>query len=183
MKYVIFLFTAIMPFSVLANRSKATCSNRELQRQDCKLEAGKFKLSLLSEAVTWSDGTWHSVEPLPLKGEGLKWEKVRFEILAGWPILQLWIWDKVEGETRVQSLRWYVQALGDRKIDLLQSGVVRRRRQKAVDSPTDPKVPPPDPEFIYDAWEIHHLKALKPGRLEFQLGRSKKILERDKHGV
>lgn len=151
--------------------SKPNCSKREIERQDCTLWIGSERLRLSSESVVWNNGTWHTVDSIPLKGEGTKWEKMQFASFQGWPILQLWIWDKGAGEAQVQSLNWYVMDWLDRKARVLASGVVRKRRLK------------PGMSFIYDDWESHGLKLLKNGTLEFALGREKKILERTAHGI
>ncbi len=161
---------AAFPLSSWAKNFKHTCGAKEIERKDCVLSAGSYKLRLLAETVALNDGTWRSVDPMPLHGEGTIWHKVRFELMNGWPVLQLWIWDKPIGEAQVQSLRWFVASAENRKLSILASGVVRKRRQK--ESQVDKA------EFIYDGWESYGLKVLGPHRIEFTLAREKKILER-----
>ena len=114
-----------------------------------------------------------------LKGAGIDWERVRFEIFKDWPILQLWIWDKGEGEAQVQALRWFVFDATKGDLHKLAEGVVRRRRQKPVPPegiPVDKA--PKKPKYILDGMEKHALKARKDGKLEWSLGREHKVLER-----
>ena len=139
------------------------CSARELGRQDCRLVSNKFNIRLLAKSIAWSDGTWHLVEEMPLKGEAVAWEKMTFAQMGSWPILQLWLWDKGEGDLKVQSLHWYVYSNRERKLILLNQGIVRRRRPEA-----DPH------KFLYDGWESHSLTLLKNGQLQWQLSDQKK---------
>lgn len=153
-------------------KAKTTCNAKEIQRQDCRLTVDTYNLRLLKDTVAWSDGTWHTVDDLPLKGDGTEWEKIRFEFLNGWPILQLWIWDAGAGENKVQSLNWYVADAEQRKFTVVATGVVRKRRPHK-----DAK------KFSYDAMEPHALKPLKDGTLEWTLKQEKKIIGRVAHGV
>jgi hypothetical protein len=163
---------------------KMTCSHQEITRQDCTLKAGDDKLRLLPETVVWNNGIWHAVDTMPLRGEGTQWEKMRFDSFRGWPVLQLWIWGKISGEARIQSLNWYVMDWSGQKARILASGVVRKRRLKPAGAGHDqaPTVPVPS-AYIYDDWEVHGLKVQKEGRIEWTLGREKKILERTDHGI
>ncbi len=157
--------------------AKTTCTPREIQRQDCRLASGDFKLELLNGSLSRDDGKWHAVDAMPLSGEGTSWEKVRFDVFKGWPILQLWIWDKAAGEASVQQLQWFVADIRNKNdMKVLASGVVRRRRMKQVDEPEGK--PASKPVYTLDAMEKHSLKLLKDGRLEWTLGPQKKILEK-----
>jgi hypothetical protein len=100
---------------------------------------------------------------MPLKGD---WEKMHFEKMAGRPILQMWIWDQGSGETKVQSLHWYVAEVAKSKMQILAEGIVRRRHLRS-EKPGD---------FIYDGFEKHELKANKQGKLEWRLGSQTRIL-------
>ena len=169
--------------------NKSNCSARELRGLDCRLISGQYNLRLLEKTIAWSDGTWHTVDPLPLVGEGLEWEKVRFEIMGQRPILQLWLWDKGVGEAGVQSLHWYVCDVEKRKLTVLAEGIVRKRHLKvpppapepapgapppkagktAATAVLAPKGPPPR-QFMYDTMEPHALSLLKNGKLQWTLG-------------
>jgi len=183
------VFTQSLPAAVPV-KGKFVCTARELQRQDCRLTSGTYRIRLLSETIARNDGTWHTVDPMPLKGEGVQWEKVRFEIMNGWPILQLWLWDSGSGEAPVQSLRWYVTDAKRGELSILSEGIVRRRRLKPVEaeeaapaagaSATSKK----NPSYIYDGWEKHSLKLLKDGSLAWLLRDEKKILRKaNAHGL
>jgi hypothetical protein len=185
-----FLALVLLPLNLWAAANKNTCTAKELARQDCHLRAGGYELSLLEKTVAWNDGIWHTVDPLPLSGEGVEWQAMHFDFLGKHPILQLWIWDQgsgtAAGEAMVQSLHWYVADAEKRKFTVLAEGVVRKRRLKvpAVEpKPTPPAAkgtvpkPPPKPKYLYDAEEKQNLHALKDGRLEWSLGAQKKILE------
>ena len=148
-----------------AGPNKSVCSARELKRQDCRLNVGAHTVRLLLASIAREDGVWHTVDEMPLKGE---WEKMRFEIVSGRPILQLWIWDAGSGESPVQALHWYVTEIGKEKMKILAEGVVRRRRVKDGKPGT----------YIYDAWEKHDLKSTKAG-LEWWLGTQKKELKHE----
>lgn len=154
-----------------AHPTKSACTAKELARQDCRLTFDTYNLRLLKKTVAWSDGTWHSVDDLPLTGEGVVWEKAQFEFINGWPILQLWIWDAGQGESQVQSLHWYVADAEKQKFTLLAEGVVRKRRLSE------------EKKLIFDAMEPHALKPLKTGALEWTLRKEKKLFERVKHGI
>ncbi len=165
---------------------KLSCTAKELSRLDCRITAGNYNIRLLPKTIAWNDGTWHSINEMPLKGEGLAWEKVQFQIFSNWPVLQLWIWDKSATETQVESLHWFVLAPNERKIKALGEGVVRRRRLEPADPeppvpPTPPKNPRPvkvkAPKYIYDAPDAHALKPLKNGQLEWQWRGETKVLE------
>jgi hypothetical protein len=165
-------------------KSKAACNSKEIKRQDCRLTVDTYNLRLLKDTVAWNDGTWRTVDDMPLKGEGVEWEKARFEFLNGWPIVQLWIWDAGTGENQVQSLHWFVADAEKRKFTVVATGVVRKRRPHKVAVPegeTATKGPPA--KFTYDAMEPHALKPLKDGSLEWTLNRDKKIIGRVPHGV
>lgn len=173
-------------WSCAASSSKLTCGKEELRRQDCRLTMDTYNLRLLKDTVAWSDGTWHTVDDLPLKGEGLSWEKARFEFLNGWPILQIWIWDAGSGENKVQSLHWYVADAEKRKFTVLAEGIVRKRRPHKVASVGDglSKTPAsPPPSFTYDRTVPHALRGLKNGSLEWTLDRDKKIIGRVQNGI
>lgn len=159
---------------------KASCSAREIQRQDCRLTLGSYKLQLLPETVSRFDGTWRGVGEVPLKGEGTSWEKMQFDLFRGWPVLQMWIWDKPSGEAGVQQLHWFVGDVSNRnEMQLLATGVVRRRRAKKVEVMEGK--PAPKPAYTLDAMEPHSLKLRSDGRLDFVLGRERKIV--DKHSI
>ena len=149
---------------------KLACGPKELKRLDCRLTVDTYNLRLSKDTVAWSDGTWHTVDDMPLKGEGVEWEKARFEFINHWPILQMWLWDAGVGENKVQSLHWYVADAEKRKLTIMAAGIVRKRR--VVDG-----------KPIYDAMEPHALKALKNGSLEWTLKNEKKLIERVKHGI
>src|SRR5665213_1187956 len=93
---VTFLFLP-SPLFAAQVKDKLTCTGKELARQDCHLVSGDYNIRLLPKTIAWSDGTWHTVDEMPLKGEARAWEKVQFQFLGGWPILQLWLWDKGTG--------------------------------------------------------------------------------------
>lgn len=173
-----FIFLAAISTAVAASsagkNSRRGCLARDLARQDCELKDGGYTVRLLAETVTWNDGTWHTVEPLPLKDNQIAWEKMNFEILAGRPILQLWIWDKGDPQNQVQSLNWLTVDLSNRKFVLLAKGVVRKRRPKADSKPQS---------YLYDGVLTHALKAQKSGELEWSLGNEKKILGKAEHGI
>jgi hypothetical protein len=159
-------------------REKLQCSSKELLRQDCRLSSRGYSIRLLGRTVVWNDGTWHTVDPLPLEKETVEWERVNFQFLAGRPILQLWFWGDGLGETKVQSLHWYVTDGEKRKFTILSEGVVRKRRQeppKPIEGFDKPKVLP-KPKYLYDGWETQSLKALPHGNLEWRLGDKKKLL-------
>lgn len=154
-----------------APKPKTTCTTKELARRDCVLRARDYTLRLLEKTIAWTDGTWHTVDPLPLIGDGVVWEKITFGFLNEHPIVQLWMWDKgPEKQTLpVQSLHWFVADAEKRKFTVLASSVVRRRHRKE----TDPKAPP---QYLYDAMEPHGLTAVKGGHLEWKSGRETKTL-------
>lgn len=146
---------------------KTVCTAREIRRQDCRLKIGERVLRLLPDTVAREDGVWHTVDQMPLKGD---WEKFRFEMMDGRPVLQMWLWDSGSGEPPVQALHWYVTEVNAPKMEILAEGVVRRRRVRAK----EPKI-----DFIYDAWEKHELKTRKGGGLEWQLGTQSKVLSKE----
>ena len=155
---------------------------------DCRLTSGLYELRLLPKTVAWTDGTWHTVDRMPLKGDAAAWEKVEFKFLGGWPILQLWLWEKTQTETQIESLHWFVTDAENRKFTIITDGVVRKRRLELAEPVTEvtpgpsqkaakPKKVPP-PKYLYDAWEPHSLKAVKDGSLEWQLSTEKKIIKK-----
>lgn len=153
------------------------CHPKQLKRQDCHLQIGKFEVSLLAGSVTWNDGTWRATEPMPLKGEGVEWDRMTFDIFEGWPVLQMWIWDAGRGETKVQSLQWFTVSLQGQKLTPLAEGVVRKRRLQVA--PSDGTDGPAKTEAILlEKPEPHGLKYLGDGKLEWQLNRQKKIIDR-----
>jgi hypothetical protein len=157
---------------------KTACTAREIQLQDCRLSSGTYKLRLLADTIARDDGTWHGVDSMPLKGEGTSWEKIHFKLFNGWPILQMWIWDKPAGEANVQQLHWYVGDVRNQtELQVLATGVVRRRRAKNVEV-VEGK-PAPKPVYTLDAMEPHSLKLRNDGRLDWSLGSEKKILDKD----
>lgn len=147
-----------------APTDKSTCRPKELERLDCRLSLGTHKVRLLRETIVRDDGVWHMVDPMPLKIEGVVWEKISLTRMGLHAVIQLYLWDKGEGEAQVQSLRWYVAALDKARLEILAEGVVRRRRAK-------------EGGFIYDAYEKHGLKALKNGALEWTLGSQTRTLK------
>jgi hypothetical protein len=177
------VISTLLLINAWAAPAKPSCSAKEIKRQDCRLYFDTYNLRLLKDTVAWNDGTWHTVDDIPLRGEGVEWEKARFEFLNGWPILQLWIWDAGAGENEVQSLHWYVADAEKRKFTIVATGVVRRRRPhkpKTVEGEVAAKAPA---KFTYDKMEPHALKPLKDGTLEWSLNREKKIIGRVPHGV
>ncbi len=146
-----------------AVKGKTNCSVKELARQDCRLTVGAYNLRLLKDTVAWDDGTWKTVDDMPLKDEGVQWEKATFNFINGWPILQLWIWDSGVGEAKVQSLNWYVADAEKRHFTVLARGVVRKRRLNPL---------------VMDAMEPHQLKPTKDGGLEWTLKNEKKLIQR-----
>lgn len=166
---------------------KTTCLRRELARKDCHLKIGSYQIRLLSASIARDDGTWHMVDPMLLKGEASQWERAKFEIFKGWPVLQLWLWDTGKGESRVESLHWFTADVRQRELKVLAKGVVRRRHvapeppveTQAVGAPAKHLAP----KIIYDQEEKHSLKLLKSGELEWTLGREKKSLSKESHGI
>lgn len=158
-----FLTMILMTMPIHAGSDKTSCTTRELKRLDCRLSSGGHKMRLLPESIARDDGIWHTVDEMPLKGD---WEKMHFEKMNGRPILQMWIWDQGSGETKVQSLHWYVTEVGKAKMQILAEGIVRRRHLRG-EKPGD---------FIYDGFEKHELKAGKQGNLEWKLGSQSKTL-------
>ncbi len=186
---LLFVAMQVLAAPPAARKFKTDCGARELARQDCRLMADTYNLRLLKDTVAWNDGTWRTVDDMPLRGEGVQWERASFNFINGWPILQLWIWDAGVGEAKVQSLHWYVADAAKRQFTILASGVVRKRRVKplpveepAPDSGGKPK-PPAKPQLVYDAMEPHALKPLKNGGLEWTLKNEKKLIERVGNGI
>ena len=136
---------------------KSGCTPGELRAKDCRLRLGEYKIDLLEQTLAWNDGMWHAVNPMPVTGEGVTWENVKFERAGKRVLLQLWLWDKAVGEAQVQSLRWYVMSLGDRKLSTLADGVVRKRHAETQLSEAKPTK---EQKFLYDAPEKHGLKSL-----------------------
>ena len=165
---VLSLFSLVLSL-VLSPTSQAAgrlaCSSRDLKRQDCRLRLGEHNIRLLPATIARDDGVWHTVDDMPLKGEGIVWEKIRFEKVGSRSLLQFWIWDKGTGQAQVQSLHWYVADIRKDKMKLLAEGIVRRRRVKDAKG-----------EFIYDAYESHGLKPEKNGSITWSLGSQSKVL-------
>lgn len=159
-------------------KDKLSCTSKELATQDCRLTSGSYNIRLLAKTIAWNDGTWHTVDEMPLKGEALAWEKIKFEFQGHWPILQFWLWDKGTGESQIQSLHWFTADAEKRRLTILGEGVVRKRRLEPADPP-GPKAPVAKAKYLYDPQETHGIKALKNGNLEWQLKDQKKIIERD----
>lgn len=165
-----------------------TCARKDLRRRDCRLTRGAYTLRLLEKTVVWNDGKAHAVDPLPLVGAGVEWERVRFEMLGGRPILQLWFWDEGSKETaEVQSLHWYVSEFVGEKLNVLAEGVVRKRRQltsiaEAAPAAAGAKTSKPiakGPKFIMDKSEERHgVRAVKGDVLEWRLGGETRRLTR-----
>lgn len=157
--------------------SKLSCTARELRGEDCRLVSGTYQIRLLSETIARDDGTWHTVDPMPLAGADVTWQKITFEVQHGLPLLQLWLWDGGKGEAQVQALHWYVGDARKGALRILSEGVVRRRRLKPPEeTAADPKK---TPTFLYDGWEKHSVKIMKNGKLDWQLGAQKKTLDPD----
>jgi hypothetical protein len=180
---MISLLLALCSVSAAASiaKEKLSCTSKELVRKDCPLKQGSFRLRLLDASVAWGDGIWHVVEKTPLNGDGTFWEKVHFSVLAGRPILQMWIWDKGAGEAVVQSLRWFTMDLSHRRASVLAEEVVRKRRLNVVEPAEvgkSSRKAVAGPKFIYDQMEAHGLQAGKDGVLHFQLGRNRRVLEK-----
>ena len=146
--------------------AKLKCTRRELKAKDCHLQQPPYNVDLLEATVAWPDGTWRTVEGMPLKGEGVEWERVSFELHKGWPILQMRIWDKGVGEANVQSLHWFVLDLSDRRLKTLAEGVVRKRRATLLEKPEDAG-----------------MKWLSGDRFEWHVGRQRKVIERERNGI
>ncbi len=187
MRYLLILLISYAAFAKSGGeakiKEKLNCTDKELARQDCHLVAGAYDIRLLPKTVAWSDGTWHTVDPMPLAGEAVEWERAGFRILAGRPILQIWLWEKGFSETQVQSLRWFVTDAEKRKLTILQEGIVRRRRPEEMPAPSElaagkkanlTKVA--KRKYLYDGWEPHYVKGLPGGSLEWQLSGEKKII-------
>lgn len=171
---MLWIFNALIVIASAAPnklQGKLSCNAKELSRLDCRLTVDTYNLRLLNDTVAWNDGTWHTVDDMPLKGEGVTWEKARFEFINGWPILQLWIWDAGTGENKVQSLHWIVADAEKRHFTVIARGIVRKRH------------PAENGKFLTDAMEPHNLKPLKDGSLEWTLKTDKKIFGRTKNGV
>ena len=117
--------------SALSDRSR--CLVKDLTRQDCRLQIGKFKAQLSNKTVAWNDGVWQGVDAIPLSGEGLTWEKALLREMDGRWVLQMWIWDSGVGETKVQSLHWLVFDFAEQKMRLQLQRVVRRRHGAILD--------------------------------------------------
>lgn len=156
--------------------SKLACTARELRRKDCRLYAGGYNIRLLTETVAWSDGTWHTVDPMPMSKDTVEWQKIEFTFLARHPVLQFWLWDKGVGESQIQSLHWYVADAEKRKFTVLAEGIVRKRHQEKIELSGTPPAEN-KPKYLFDKWENHGIKALKNGDLEWKLGSERKILE------
>lgn len=158
------------------------CQPKELKQFDCRLSVDTYNLRLLKDTVAWDDGTWHTVDDMPLKGDGVLWERAEFGFINGWPILQLWLWDAGVGENKVQSLHWFVADAEKRHFTILAQGVVRRRRPHKA-AVVDGEVAKFLDKYSYDKMEPHALKPLKSGGLEWTLKDEIKRIERVKHGI
>lgn len=169
--------------------TKLKCTHRELKAKDCHLQSPPFQVNLLEATVSWNDGTWRTVEGMPLKGEGVEWELVGFELHDGWPILQMRIWDRGVGESNVQSLHWFVLDLSDRHLKTLAEGVVRKRHtpppageDAAVNA--DVKTKKTNlPKTLLERPEDAGMKWLGKDRFEWHVGRQRKVIERERNGI
>src|ERR1035437_9035078 len=180
---LLMLFTSALSATPL--RDKLTCTLKELERQDCRLASANYIVRILPKTIVLNDGTWHAVDEMPLKGEAVAWEKIQFQFLSGWPILQLWLWEKGLGESEVESLHWYVADAEKRKFTLLAEGIVRKRRLEPSEPEPPPettakrtKKPPRKPKYLYDTWEPHSLTTAKGGSLEWRLNAQKKTISK-----
>ena len=177
------LFLAL--FLPLAATSGATdkliCTGKELSRFDCHLRLGIYNLRLLPMTIAWSDGTWHTISAMPLKGEAVAWEKVQFQMLNKHPILQLWLWDKSVTETQVESLHWYIMASEAKKMNALSDNIVRKRRLEPAPEPPPATGAAPKnkaaAKYLYDAMDPHSIKSLKEGRLEWHWRDQSKVID------
>ena len=68
---------AVVLFNAWA-RPVDVCSDRELRRRDCRLRVEGYSLRLLKDTIAWNDGTWRTVDDMPLKGDDFEWEKASF---------------------------------------------------------------------------------------------------------
>jgi hypothetical protein len=164
-------------------KDKLECTAKDLKAQDCRLWTQGYTVQLLHGAVVWNDGTWHTVDPLPLKEQKVEWERVRFQFFGTHPILQFWFWGDGLGETKVQSLHWFVADAEKRKFTILSEGVVRKRRLEPLEPETfdKPRDKNQKPKFLYDPLEKHGLRSVAKNGIEWQLGDEKKLLSFGHH--
>lgn len=165
-----FLLLALCVWAGAKEKGKLNCSARELARQDCHLISDAYDFRLLAKTIAWTDGTWHTVDPMPLAGEALEWERIGFRRIGGRPILQIWLWDKGVGESKVQSLHWYVAEAQPRKVAVLAESVVRKRHSEDMDGEGKKA------KYLYDGWEPHAVRSGPDGALEWRSGGQKKTL-------
>ena len=137
---------------------------------------GELHLDLLDKTIAWTDGTWRSVDPMPLSGEGIEWEKIIFTRLNAQIFLQMWIWDKGVGEMQVQSLRWFVSHLQSRKFHTLAEGVVRKRHLEQPLVAASGTAPLPKPKYLNDTQEKHEFRPLKGNQFAWVLGTQSKTI-------
>ena len=147
--------------------SSLSCPSANLRSRDCHLQLGSLEIDLLDQTIAWTDGTWHRVDPMPLVGEGVEWEKIKLENAAGTTLLQAWIWDKASGETKIQSLHWYVLQFANHDVKTLWQGVVDKRHPE---TPGDDNPGKTKTVYLKDKTEVHGFRVVKTGRIEWWLG-------------
>lgn len=168
MKWIVIILILHSPWAFgLSERSR--CLSADLKRQDCRLQKGKFKAQLSNKTISWATEIWQSVENLPLSGEGITWEKVILREVGNRLILQMWIWDAGLGESKVQSLHWYVFDFVEGKMQLRVDEVVRRRHSKMDDQGKT--------TFVLDPMEKHGIKTVLSKKKKIEWNHLKKTGE------
>jgi hypothetical protein len=170
---LIFLFAFLCTETLHAKSGRVSCNQRERLRRSCALQMGPLKVSLSPDRWHFDDNIKVGAFDLPLKGEGVDWEKVTLQSLGGRRFLQLWFWSTPQGEPGLETLTWFVIEISGLEAPERLQQVVRRRRKvlgttlAKLDSVTSAKI-----QYQYDPIEKHSLQP-HGSRIRWAAGRQK----------
>lgn len=166
-RILIFLAIVLLTRGLAAkefDKHGAKCGLRALSRLNCDLSKGSYKISLTFDRITISNGVWKSVQDLPIKEPGTRWERVELRELGGHWLIEFEFLTSSKGEAEIQDLVWIVYELNGVEWTGRIREVVQKRRPKLTKQ-----------NMQNDKREKFGLGKTKDGSIEWWIGRQRGV--------
>src|SRR5690606_5740411 len=90
-------------------RPRTACKAVKLKLKNCHLQLGSYKVQVWNDKIFVHDGVHRAMTDLALKDS--EWVEVSLQELAGRRFLEFVAWDLPQGESAVESKKWFVYEL------------------------------------------------------------------------
>ena len=123
-------FAKTTPAKLTPSRPKLTCTKKELELKNCKIQSGAIELSFWKEKFSVTDQIRRRLYDWPYFHELSSWEKIQLYSTGPDHILEILVWGAPNEITSIQTQHWLIYKIQNENADLRVEKKVEKEVRK-----------------------------------------------------